>query len=154
MRQGMARPPGTTHGGDGSFMATGCGSSIGKLARSSAVHAVSALLVMGGWAAFANRMHGAGHALEAALVQGASSLSLTLVLKTSLEAMSRRLAGAPAFFAPPALACAVVLALLVTAHTLAGTPEVWATIAVPYAASSAYAWIYTAIVVSGRRAAA
>jgi hypothetical protein len=38
---------------------------------------------------------------------------------------------------------AVVLVVLFTIHRLAGTPEVWTTIAVPYAVSSTYAWIYT-----------
>jgi len=42
------------------------------------------------------------------------------------------------------------LILLVVAHRLAGTHELWSTISIPYAASSAYAWIYTAILVRGR----
>jgi hypothetical protein len=47
-----------------------------------------------------------------------------------------------------------VLALLVAAHRLAGTRELWSTIALPYAASSAYAWIYVVLVVRRRSAPA
>jgi hypothetical protein len=47
-----------------------------------------------------------------------------------------------AIAAPPLATMVVVLAVLFTIHRLAGTPEVWATIAVPYTVSSTYAWIY------------
>jgi hypothetical protein len=98
---------------------------------------------MGAWAAFANRGHGPGAMALAGAVQGAISCGITLILKRSLEAMFARLSGPAAMIAPPLVTMAVVLAALVTIHRLAGTPEVWATIAVPYAVSSAYAWIYT-----------
>jgi hypothetical protein len=44
-----------------------------------------------------------------------------------------------------------VLAVLLGAHRLAGTPEVWRTIALPYAVSSIYAWIYCFSLQAGRR---
>jgi len=47
-----------------------------------------------------------------------------------------------------------VLIILLTVHHLAGTPDVWATISVPYAVSSSYAWVYSAMLVLGRRKAA
>jgi hypothetical protein len=122
-------------------------SALAVLARSSAVHVAFAFLAMGGWALFANRAHPAGAMLLAGLVQGAISAAITLALKRALEAMAARLGGAAAFIVPPAITCVVVLAVLVGAHRLAGTPEIWATIAVPYAVSSAYAWIYTASLV-------
>jgi hypothetical protein len=103
-----------------------------------------AFLAMGAWAAFANRSHGVAAMALAGAVQGAISCGITLVLKRSLEAMFARLPGVVAIVAPPLVTMAVVLAVLVTIHRLAGTPEVWATIAVPYTVSSAYAWIYTA----------
>jgi hypothetical protein len=126
--------------------------SIARLARASWTHVAFAFLAMGGWAVFANRAHPAGEALTAGLVQGAISALITLVLKRFLETFSARLPGPAAWLAPPAISCSVILSLLWTVHTLAGTPEVWATLAVPFAVSSTYAWIYTAIIVRGRRA--
>lgn len=118
-------------------------SALAGLARSGAVHGAVAFLAMGAWAAFANRGHGPEAMALAGVVQGAISCVITLILKRSLEAMFARLAGPAALIAPPLVTMAVVLAVLVTIHRLAGTPEVWATIAVPYAVSSTYAWIYT-----------
>jgi fructose-specific phosphotransferase system IIC component len=124
------------------------------LARSSALHVGFACVAMGGWAAFANRTHPLTPMLLAGLIQGLLSGAITLVLKRSLEAMAARLSGPAAFVLPPLATCAAVLAVLLSVHHLAGTPEVWATIAVPYAVSSIYAWIYTAsLVLAGRRAA-
>ena len=110
----------------------------------------SAVVVMGSWAAFANRAHGVRPALVAGLVQAGASALVTLALKSSLDAMAGWLKGTLAFVVPPTLSCTVVLTLLVIAHRLAGTHELWSTISIPYAASSAYSWIYTAIVVRGR----
>ncbi|HEY0648600.1 hypothetical protein [Phenylobacterium sp.] len=119
-------------------------SAVAGLARSGAVHGAVAFLAMGAWAAFANRGHGPGAMALAGVVQGAISCVITLILKRSLEAMFARLSGPAAVLVPPLVTMAVVLAVLVTIHRLAGTPEVWTTIAVPYTVSSAYAWIYTA----------
>jgi len=128
-------------------------SALGGLARSSALHVAFAFVAMGGWALFANSAHPPGRMWLAGLIQGAISAAITLVLKRSLEAMTARMRGAVAFIVPPLISCVVVLAVLVGVHTLAGTPEIWATIAVPYAVSSSYAWIYTAsLVVAARRA--
>lgn len=52
---------------------------------------------------------------------------------------------------PPLVTCAAVLAILMTAHRLARTPNVWTTISVPYVVSSTYAWIYSLSLVLGRR---
>jgi hypothetical protein len=118
-------------------------SAVAGLARSGAVHGTIAFLAMGAWAAFANRDHGAGAMALAGVVQGAISCVITLILKRSLEAMFARMAGPAAVIVPPLVTMAVVLAVLVAIHKLAGTPEVWTTIAVPYTVSSSYAWIYT-----------
>lgn len=117
-------------------------SAVAGLARSGAVHGAVAFLAMGAWAAFANRDHGPGAMALAGVVQGAISCVITLILKRSLEAMFARLTGPAAVVVPPLVTMAVVLAVLVTIHRLAVTPEVWTTIAVPYAVSSSYAWIY------------
>ena len=110
-----------------------------------------AFLAMGGWAVFANHRHGLERAAISGLVQGTVSGLLTLGLKRFLEAAAARLPDLWAAILPPALTCAVVLIILLTVHHLAGTPNVWATISVPYAVSSSYAWIYSALLVLGRR---
>ncbi len=118
--------------------------SFSTLARSSWAHVAFAFVAMGGWALFANRAHGLPRAIPAALLQGTLSAALTFGIKRGLEDRFRRLEGITALVVPPVLSCSIVLALLVGAHTLARTPEVWATIAVPYAVSSTYAVVYTA----------
>jgi len=123
---------------------------LSELAGRSSIHVGSAVVVMGSWAAFANRAHGVRPAVVAGLVQGGASALVTFTLKSSLEAMSARLKGALALVVPPTISCTVVLILLVVVHRLAGTHELWSTISIPYGASSAYAWIYTAILESGR----
>ena len=125
-------------------------SRLSELAGRSSIHIGSAVVVMGSWAAFANRAHGVRAAVVAGLVQGGASALVTFALKSSLEAMSGRLKGTLAFVVPPTVSCTVILILLVVAHRLAGTHELWSTISIPYAASSAYGWIYTAILVRGR----
>jgi len=134
----------------GAVRRTAVSSRLSDLAGKTSVHVGSAVAVMGGWAAFANRAHGVLAAAAAGLVQGAASALVTFSLKTALEAMAKRLTGTLAFLVPPIVSCSVVLALLVTAHRLAGTRELWSTISIPWAGSSAYAWIYTALLVRRR----
>ena len=109
-----------------------------------------AFLAMGGWALFANRAHGAA-ALPPALAQGALSGAITFVLKRVLEALAARLTGWAAYIGPPLITASVILALLAGVHTLIRTPEIAATIAVPWSVSSLYAIIYTAVLVRERR---
>jgi hypothetical protein len=92
-------------------------------------------------------------ALLAGAVQGTLSGLLTLGLKRFLEAASARLANPWSAVLPPTLTCIGVLAILLSAHRLAGTPNVWATISVPYAVSSSYAWIYGVTLMLARRRA-
>jgi hypothetical protein len=122
-----------------------------KIAGSTPVHIAVAAVAMGGWAAFANSGYPPMKQALAALVQGALSGTITFVLKRSLEAMSRRLRLAIAWLVPPLVTCAVVLAVLVGAHLAAGTPAIWRTIAVPYAVSSLYAWVYAFGIYASRR---
>lgn len=105
-------------------------------------HVGFAFIVMGGWAVFANRAHPLGQALLSGAVQGAISALLTLGLKKFLERLAGRLSGLPALILPPALTALSILAILISAHTLAGTPEIAATIAFPFSVSSVYAIIY------------
>jgi hypothetical protein len=116
---------------------------LAALARSTVTHVAFAFVAMGAWAVFANWSASVHHALAAGLVQGAASGAITFGLKRFLEAASARLPGAWAYLAPPTVSCTAILALLVGAHTLAGTAHVWATISLPWAVSSTYAWVYT-----------
>jgi len=116
--------------------------SLAKLARASAVHVGIAFLAMGGWTLFANRTHGAA-AIVPALVQGVVSGLITLGLKRLLETFSARLSGPMAYVLPPLATASAILALLIGVHRLIGTPEILATIAVPWSVSSGYAILYT-----------
>jgi hypothetical protein len=125
--------------------------SLARLARATSVHVGFAFLCMGGWALFANRAHGLG-ALLPALAQGVMSGLITLVLKHSLEAISRRMRGAGAYILPPLISATTIAAVLITVHGLIGTPEIAATIAVPWSVSTLYAIVYAATLARSRRA--
>ena len=86
-------------------------------------------------------------------VQGLISGTLTLFLKKGLERMSAMFFRArqsdegmgrnmAALFVPPIVTATAIATILVTAHTLAGTPEILTTIAVPFTVSTAYAILY------------
>lgn len=102
-----------------------------------------AFLLMGGWAAYANSAHPMPRPLIAGLVQGCLSALITLGLKRMLEALARRLTGAAALILPVLAAAVLSAALLSAVHTLAGTPEVLRTIAVPVTVTTLYAASYT-----------
>jgi len=123
--------------------------SLAKLARATFVHVAFAFLAMGGWALFANRAHGAA-AVGPALAQGALSGAITAVLKRSLESMGRRLGGAAAYVVPPLVTASLILAVLLGVHRLIGTPEIAATIAVPWSVSTVYAIVYAAVLARGK----
>src|ERR1700753_3588209 len=102
--------------------------SIAGFAQSTLAHIASAVLAMGGWAAFANRSHGAAAMAQAGVIQGVLSGAITFFLKRSLEQMGARSPLALAWLIPPLVSCSVVLVVLRGVHTLAGTPEIWKTI--------------------------
>ena len=122
-------------------------SALQRLAKSTAVHVGFAFVAMGGWTLFANAGHGLAAAWLPALVQGAISGIITLVLKHALEAMAARLTGPIAYVVPPAVTAATILAVLVGVHRLIGTPEIARTIAVPWSVSTLYAVVYTSVLV-------
>ncbi len=142
-----------------------------QMASNTLVHVAFGFIAMGAWAVFANRAHPLPQALLAGLVQGAISGTLTLFLKKFLEWMSRRLSptlrqaqrdavatpldgrqpepdeGRPkrnlaALVLPPLITATAIATILFTAHTLAGTLEILATIAVPFTVSTNYAILY------------
>jgi hypothetical protein len=124
-------------------------SSPQSLGRSTPAHVAFAAMAMGGWALFANRSHGMAGAVGPALAQGVMSGLITLALKRTLEALTGRFKGALAYVVPPAITATTVLAILIGVHALIGTPEIAATIAVPWAVSTLYAFGYTATLVKG-----
>jgi LytS/YehU family sensor histidine kinase len=113
-----------------------------RMASNTWVHVAFGFLAMGAWAVFANRSHPLPQALLAGLVQGTISGLLTLVLKKFLEWFNARLKGVLALVLPPLVTATAIATILTTAHTLAGTPEILATIAVPFTVSTTYAILY------------
>jgi mannose/fructose/N-acetylgalactosamine-specific phosphotransferase system component IIC len=112
------------------------------MATSTLVHVGFAFLAMGAWAAFANRAHPLPQVLLAGAVQGAISGLLTLGLKTFLEWINARLSRRAALIAPPVITAVSIVSVLIGVHTLAGTPEIAVTIAVPFTVSTSYACVY------------
>ena len=112
--------------------------------RSTALHVGFAFVAMGAWAAFANRGHGDGALLAAFVVQGALSAVITLVMKRGLEAGHAGLTGLAARLLPPLISCLLIAALLTGVHSVAGTPEILRTIALPWTVSTLYAFLYVA----------
>lgn len=111
--------------------------------QSSALHVAVAFVLMGGWAAFANRSHPLPQVLLAGFVQGCLSALITLGLKRMLEALSLRLHGPAALIMPPLLALGASALLLSVIHRLAGTPELLSTIIVPLSVTTIYSASYT-----------
>lgn len=118
---------------------------IARLAGQSWVHMLGAFLMMGGWAFWANNAHPMPKPLIAAAIQGMLSAGITFGLKRTMEALAARLGGIAALLLPPAVAFAVSLAGLSAIHWASGTPEVWATIALPMTVATLYATVYNAL---------
>ena len=116
--------------------------SEGSLLQHRAVHALGAFVAMGSWAVFANRAHPMPEPIVAGATQGALSALITLVLKRGIEAVAARLPSFAALVIPPVLCFVASVLLLWLVHTLAGTPEIASTIAVPVAVSTSYGAVY------------
>ncbi len=125
---------------------------VARIAESSAAHVLGAFLLMGAWGWFANRAHPLVDALLAGAVQGTLSACVTLVLKKLVERIGAALPGGASLVAPPLCAGGLSLLFLYSVHSLAGTPEVWATIALPLTVATGYAMVYNAILWRRRRA--
>ena len=123
---------------------------IRRLARSSAAHVAFGFVAMGGWAVFANRHHPMPAPLVAGAVQGVITATITGAMKWIMD----RVHGATASVPLAVLAaCAASLVTITTLHTLAGTPELWATISVPWSIGVVYATLYTLTLHRTRKAA-
>lgn len=114
-----------------------------NLAQNKAVHGIGGFLLMGAWAAFANRTHEMPAPLVAGAVQGALTAVITLFLKQIIESVFHYADGGRRFILPPIIAFLISAVLLTVIHTLAKTPALLATISVPLAVSTLYAFLYT-----------
>ena len=117
--------------------------------RSSAMHTAAGGVLMGSWAWFANRGFDWPAPVLAALVQGAITASITYVMKRVIETVSARSGGIAQFILPPMAAAMVSASVLIGLHSLAGTPALWLTIAVPFSVATVYAVIYAATLARG-----
>lgn len=115
---------------------------IARLAQNAGVHVLVAFLLMGSWAVYANAAHPSPKPLLAGLVQGALSGAITYALKRTLDALRARVVRRLGWWLPPLIALGCSLCLLIAAHVMAGTPEVWRTISVPFSVASLYAITY------------
>ena len=115
---------------------------VRRIAASGFTHVAFAFFMMGGWAFYANSAHAMPKPLVAAVVQGTLSGCITLFLKTVVEWLSVRFEGIVSLVAPPIVACTLSLCILVLIHKVAATPELFATIALPFSVASLYAIIY------------
>ncbi|MFV0292807.1 MAG: hypothetical protein ACK5II_06175 [Paracoccus sp. (in: a-proteobacteria)] len=111
--------------------------------KSSALHMAVAFIAMGNWAVLANRTHPLSEALMAGVIQGMMSALITLSLKRMIEALSIRLTGIAVLIIPPLLAVTGSAGFLSLIHSLAGTPEVLFTIAVPVSVTAVYSAAYS-----------
>ncbi len=114
-----------------------------SLLRSSVAHGLAGFLLMGGWAAFANRAFPMPAPLLAGLVQGCLTAAITLVLKRLIEAVFAAVPMPWQVLLPPLCAAAVSFSLLTLVHSLAGTPALWLTVSVPFTVATCYAVLYT-----------
>jgi hypothetical protein len=100
---------------------------------------------MGGWAAAANRARTARRLLSGRRWSSRSVGVRYVYAEDFARQHGASLRGRLAFFGPPTVTCGVVLACW-WRPIVSPAREPLVTIAVPYAASSAYAWIYTLLV--------
>ena len=115
---------------------------IARLAQSGLVHVLFAFVMMGSWAVYANWGHPMPKPLIAGILQGALSGAITFALKRSLDYLRGHVARAVGWWLPPLIALSISFCLLVTAHLIAGTPEVARTISLPFSVASLYALGY------------
>ena len=108
------------------------------------VMGAGAFVLYGGWAFHANYDYGVDVRLRAGFVQGSATFVSTLVLTTAMEVVFRRCEPGRARFWITALGPQLAMTLVtIGVHTLAGTPEILATIAPPFVIGGIYAAVYT-----------
>lgn len=114
-----------------------------SLLKSKIVHGLGGFVLMGSWAAFANRAHPLPAPLVAGVVQGLLTAIITIYLKQTIEGIFHRNTGWPRLALPPLAAFLISTTILTIIHLLAGTPALIATISIPITVSTLYALFYT-----------
>jgi hypothetical protein len=98
-----------------------------------------AFVLWGGWAAYINSQHGTAEAVRSAIAQGIASFVITIFLTFSVARLHGVLRQRFARAVLPALATVTLTgSLLVALHSLAGTPEVLATVVPPITVAALY----------------
>ncbi len=105
-----------------------------------ATHIAFAFVALGGWAFWANRMHEMPAPLIAGLLQGVISATITIGLQWIIHRVYGRTRNAGLSMITAAL---FSLATISSLHALAGTPEIMATIAIPWMVGCIYVIAYT-----------
>ncbi len=107
---------------------------------SAALPAVAAFVLWGGWAFYANLEPSNSFPLLPALVQGSASSSITLLMALAVQQLHILFAASPrlAAWLPPFVIVAITSTLLVVFHSLAGTPNLAATVIPPSAVAFAF----------------
>ncbi len=103
-------------------------------------HIAFAFLGMGGWAFWANRMHEMPAPLIAGVVQGMISASLTIVMQMLIIALFRWRQNPWLCILGASL---MSLTTLLAMHTVARTPELLVTIALPWCIGVTYAVLFS-----------
>ena len=119
------------------------------VARHRLTHIAFAFCVLGGWAVWANRAHAMPAPLIAGLVQGLISATITIALQRLITATYG------ATHSPLATIGAAACFSLVTIsgiHWLSGTPEILATIILPWLVGVSYIILFTLGLHKGARA--
>ncbi|MBX2808703.1 MAG: hypothetical protein KTR20_08745 [Cellvibrionaceae bacterium] len=127
-------------------------SAVGRFCRSCrqplvrlTLSAVLALLAYGGWAYFANSLHGPKRAFIAACTQGVYSFVLTLVLSLVIEYLFRYMRTLPlGAYVLGLISCLALYATSWAINALAGTPEIFITILPGAVIGSLYTAVYIA----------
>lgn len=118
---------------------------IADLAQRAEVHMAVAFVAMGGWALVANWGHPMPAPLVAAGAQGLFSAGITFALKRGLDRLRGQPGRSRGLWLPPLVMCSLALLTLVALHLLAGTPEIPATVSLPFAVSTTYAIVYNTL---------
>lgn len=105
-----------------------------------ALPAVVAFVLWGGWAFYANVDSSSTFPLIPALVQGSASAIITLLMALAVQRLNILFAATPrlAAWLPPFVIVAITSTLLVVFHSLAGTPNLVATVIPPSAVAFAF----------------
>ncbi len=113
---------------------------------------ISAALLYGSWAYFANHNEGEDAGLVAALVQGLLSFTATVVLVVLLERLfAAGRSPARGFWLAGLGSSSIAALVMASVHGIAGTPQLLLTIAPSLVIGTTFSFVYAAGLRVGRR---